>query len=117
MRLPFTFWRPRRKSFTNPRLGFVQGNARADPGLILVEIHSHHFALTHPEIPVRMTDPNNVEIILKTEEQLQVRPSNKFIKDDPIVNPFDTNLSSIAIVNQLPAALFDFGKANRSDAE
>ena len=51
------------------------------------------------EIPVRMSDPHNIDIILKTEGQLQVRPPNKFIKDDPIINPFDANLSPIAIVN------------------
>src|SRR6266487_4700979 len=70
-----------------------------------------------PEIPIRMTDPVQVEIVLKAKGKSEIGPANQFIEYDAIINPIDPHLASITIINQMPATLFDLGQANRADAE
>ena len=73
--------------------------------------------LADPVIPVRMIDPSDIEAILKSKVQIQVRPMTQFIKNDAIVNPFDPHFFSVPVVKQLPAALPDFGHATAGACE
>ena len=61
--------------------------------------------LADPEIPIRMTDPGNVEIILKPKRQVQIGPPNQLVEDDSIINPLDPHFASVAVVKQLAATL------------
>lgn len=65
-----------------------------------------------PEIPVGVADPFHVEIILKTEGQLQIRPPNQFIKDDAIINARDAHRAPVAFIKQLPAAFLQLRQAH-----
>ena len=51
-----------------------------------------------PEIPVRMADPCDIEIILKPKRQVQIGPANEFVENYPIINPLDPHFASIAII-------------------
>jgi hypothetical protein len=54
--------------------------------------------LANPEIPVRMTNPSDVEVILKPKLQIQIGPLTQLIENDPIVNSFDTNFAPVVSV-------------------
>ncbi len=45
-----------------------------------------------------MTDPCDIEIILKPKRQIQIRPPNQFVEYYPIINPLDPHFTSIAII-------------------
>ena len=54
--------------------------------------------LADSEIPVRVTDPRHLEIILKTKLQIQIVPLTQLIKDDAIINSFDPHVVPLMIV-------------------
>ncbi len=83
----------------------------------MLSLEKRERMLADPVIPVRMIDPSDIEMILKSKVQIQVRPMTQFIKNDAVVNPFDPYFFSVPVVKQLPAVLLDFGHANRSNAE
>src|SRR5204863_1823756 len=68
-------------------------------------------------IPIRMRDPRDVEFILETKRQFDVRPTRELVENDAVVNPLNTRLRSIAIIKQISAALFDFRYANRLNSQ
>src|ERR1043166_3600790 len=69
-----------------------------------------------PEIPVRMTDPFHVEIVLEPKLQIEIVSSQQLVEDSSVIDPLDSLLAAIEIVKQLPAALLDLCDANRADA-
>src|SRR5689334_18137285 len=73
--------------------------------------------LADPEIPIRMTDPRDIEIVLEAESQLQIGPSHKLVEDDPVIDPVDPNFPTITLVEKLAAPLPYFCNTNRLDAE
>ena len=61
-----------------------------------------------PEIPVRVADPGHVEFILEVETRHHIRPAEQLVEDDAIVDPLDPHFATVALVEQLAAALPDF---------
>ena len=53
---------------------------------------------TDPEIPVGMTDPFHIEIVLEAKRQIQIGPANQLVENDAIVNPLDPDFVPVAIV-------------------
>ena len=54
--------------------------------------------LADSEIPVRVTDPGEVEIILEPKRQTQIGPVNQFVENYAIINPLDPHFASLAFV-------------------
>ena len=54
--------------------------------------------LADPEIPVRVTDPGDIEIILKTKLQIQIAPLTQLIENDAIINSFDSHVAPVTFV-------------------
>ena len=51
-----------------------------------------------PKIPVRVTDPFHIEIILKLKWQIQLGLADEFVEYYSIINPLDLYFASIAII-------------------
>ena len=45
--------------------------------------------LADPEIPIRMADPGDIEIILKPERRSQIGPANQLIENHAVINSLD----------------------------
>src|SRR5438034_9869086 len=73
--------------------------------------------LADAEIPVRVTDPPAVEILLKPKWQIQIGPVIQLIEDYAIINPLDPHFASVAVIEQLAATFLDFGHANRANTK
>src|SRR5947208_13841654 len=73
--------------------------------------------LANAEIPVRVTDPRDVEIVLKPKWQIQIGPVIQLIEDYSIINPLDPHFASVAVIEQLAATFLDFGHANRANTK
>ena len=73
--------------------------------------------LAHPEIPVRVPRPDNIEFVLKVESRRHIGPAQQLIEDDAVVDALDSHFASVALVKQLTAPLPDFRQANWSHPE
>src|SRR5207248_4553873 len=63
-----------------------------------------------PEIPVWMTNPDYVELFLKAEWKFQIRPSQQLIKNHAIIDAFNPDLVSCALMEQLPPTFCNIGE-------
>ena len=45
-----------------------------------------------------MRDPGDVELVLKTELEFQIRTPFELVEDDAVIDPLDSCLGSVAIV-------------------
>ena len=57
-----------------------------------------------PEIPVRMADPGDVEVVAKIETGPQLRPAQQLVEDDAVINPLDPDLAPFVFVEELTPA-------------
>ncbi len=58
-----------------------------------------------PEIPVRMADPFDVEVVPEIEARFQLRAAQEFVENDPVIDAIDPNLAPVALIEKLAAAL------------
>ena len=54
--------------------------------------------LADSEIPIRVTDPRDVEIILKPKRQIQIGPVNQFVENYAIIDSLDPYFTPVAFV-------------------
>src|SRR6476660_3251521 len=73
--------------------------------------------LADPEIPVRMSDPFRIDLVLEAEAEAEVRATQQFIENDAVVDALDPHLASVTFIEQLVAAPLNLREANRRDAE
>src|SRR6266487_5666246 len=73
--------------------------------------------LADPKIPIGMTDPCDIQIILKPKRQIQIGSTNQFVKDYAIIDSLDPHFAPIAVIEQLAATSLDFGHANRANTK
>ena len=50
------------------------------------------------EIPVGMTDPFHIEIVLKPKLKIEIVSSQEFIEDNAIVNALDPHFALVVII-------------------
>src|SRR5689334_2635755 len=69
------------------------------------------------KIPIRVTNPGQVEVILKPEGKIEVSPALQLVEDHAVIDPLDRRLGSVVIVKQLTVTPPDFGDANRMNPQ
>ena len=50
------------------------------------------------EIPIRMTNPRDIEIILKLKWKSEILTPQQLVEDDAVVNPLDPYFASAALI-------------------
>src|SRR5207253_7729647 len=70
-----------------------------------------------PEIPVWMANPDYIELFLKAKWKFQIRSSQQLIKNHAIIDAFNPDLVSCALVEQLPPTFCNIGERNGRNSE